>query len=199
MSIFPYKGRDWTQEETPEGPRLVIPAPCVWPLALFFSFWLAGWLAGEVSAAREAWHIISGSQSPWALLPAGFLLLWLAGWTAGGVFAWSIFLFSLRGREVVTLHEGVLRIRPETVLGLGWTWKFPVAGMTPPKLVITELPAGRLPAAPPDGVPQPRYGHIAIESGGRKWKLGLALEEGRAKDLLYALNSRFGLPRERHN
>lgn len=195
MNAFFYKGRDWTLEETPEGPRLVIPSPRVWPAALFMSFWLFGWVAGEVSAAREAWHLLSTAQGPAALVPAGFLLFWLCGWTVGGFFAGSIFLFSLYGREVVTLREGILRIRPETVLGLGWTWKFPVAGMTPPRLVLLGLPVGNAPGAVA-GAPAASYGHIAIESAGKRWRLGLGVEERRAKDLHYALTSRFGLPRE---
>jgi hypothetical protein len=199
MSAFSYKGREWSLEEVPEGTRFVIPAPRIWPLALFFSFWLAGWTAGEASAVKSVWGIISGADSWFALLPAGFLLFWLAGWTAGGVFAWSVFLFSLNGREIITLREGVLRIRPETFLGLGWTWKFPVAGMSPLKVVAASLPAAKPGAPATEGVPPARYGYIAIESGGKRWKLGVGLEESRAKDLLHSLTARFGLPRERHN
>lgn len=192
-----FLARDWRLEETPEGAEISVTSPFLWPLTLFFGVWLTGWTAGEVSAGREAWRLISGGSGGWELLPAAFLLFWLAGWTAGGVFAWGVFLFSIKGCEKVTLREGTLCIRPETFLGLGWTWKFPVGGMTPPKLVEMPLPAGRQQAVPPDGAPPPRYAHIAIESGGRKWRLGLGLTEARAKDLLHTLNSRFGLPRER--
>lgn len=196
MTAFSYQGRDWNLEESPEGARFVIPAPRLWPLALFFSIWLAGWTAGEVSAAKQVWALLSGGRGGWELLPAAFLLFWLAGWTVGGVFAWGVFLFSLSGREVVTLRDGELCIRPETVLGLGWTWKFPLAGMTPPKLVITDLKPDQAPGAQAGG-PALRYGHLAIESGGKRWRLGLGLEERRAGELLHALTSRFGLPRGR--
>jgi len=196
MSVLLYKGRDWSLEEGPAGARFVIPAPRIWPLALFFSFWLAGWTAGEVSAAKQAWALLSGGAGGWELLPAAFLLFWLAGWTAGGLFAWGVFLFSLSGREVVTLREGELCIRAETVLGLGWTWKYPLAGMTPPKLVVTDLKTD-LPAAARDPGLDLRYGYLAIESGGRRWRLGLGLEERRAAELLHTLSSRFGLPHGR--
>lgn len=198
MSILSMSSRDWSLEETSEGPRVVIPSPCLWPLALFFSVWLAGWTAGEMSAAKALWQIIKTADGWGALLPGGFLLVWLSGWTVGGVFAWGIFLFSLYGRETVTVRGNKLCIRPETFLGLGWTWKFDIPGMTPPKVTAMDLPEGTAARAGTAAAALPRnYAHIAIESAGKRWKLGVGMQEQRARDLLYTLCSRFGLPRER--
>lgn len=194
MSVFGFKGRDWTQEEAPEGTRIVIPSPRLWPLAAFFALWLAGWTAGEVSAAKQLWGVFSGGGGAAALFAEAFLLFWLAGWTAGGLFAWGIFLFSLDGREVITMREDKLCIKLETFLGLGWTWRFNIAGMTPPRLAGAEETADR---GDPNPLARLNLAHIAIESGSRKWKLGVGLEAQRAKDLLHVLNSRFNLPRER--
>ena len=194
MSFF--KSREWTLEETSDGPAIEIPSPFIWPLALFFLVWLGGWTAGEVSAAKALYGIIKSAEHWTALLPAAFLVVWLAGWTIGGIFAWSIFLFSLNGREVVTLSGDKLRVRPETFFGLGWTRKFPVPGMTPAKVV--SLPQGKTPGgADASGLPPPRLACIAIASAGKTWKLGLGLDEQRARELLHTLNSRFGVPRER--
>lgn len=201
-------GRDWSHEETPEGPRVVIPWPRLWPLTAFLAVWLAGWAAGEVSAGRQLWALLSRAEG-WAdLLPAGFLVFWLTGWTVGGAFAWGIFFMTLSGSEVVTLREGELRVRLETVLGLGRTWRFPVAGMAPPR-VVSLWKGGAAGEYSEDGGPGPdnpvagaapgdparRYAMIRIESNGRKWRLGMGLSEARAKDLLYVLTSRFSLPR----
>lgn len=193
MSAMGFKGRDWTQEEAPEGTRIVIPAPRLWPLAAFFALWLAGWTAGEMSAVKQLWGAFSGGGGAGALFAEAFLLFWLAGWTAGGLFAWGLFLFSLDGREVVTMREDKLCVKLETFLGLGWTWRFNMVGMTPPRLAGAEEAADR---GDPTPLARLNLAHIAIESGGRKWKLGVGLEARRAKDLLHALNSRFNLPRE---
>ncbi len=195
---FSWQGRDWILEEGSEGPRIVIPSPRLWPVAIFFSLWLAGWCAGEVSAAKALWQIFKSADSWLAMLTGGFLLFWLAGWTVGGAFAWAVFLFSLHGREVVAVREGKLCVRPETYLGLGWTREFDIAGMNPVRLVAAEMPAKKIALA--DGempAPQFKYAYLAIESGGKRWRLGLVMEEQRAKHLLHTLGSRFGLPAER--
>lgn len=187
------KARDWTLEETPEGPRLVVSIPCLWPISIFFAVWLSGWTAGEVSAVRSLMDLFGKGVCGWGeILPGAFLMFWLAGWTVGGAFAWGAFLFSLKGSEIVTLREGALRLKLETLFGLGWTWRLPVAGMAPPALTAAEVKTAR---QPQDGSPAQRYAYIALESGGRKWRLGVGLTEQRAKDLLYTLTSRFGLPR----
>lgn len=190
MAVF--NTRTWTMEETADGPRVVIPAPFIWPLSIFLGFWLCGWTAGEVSAARQLLEMANTAGGWQDLLPGGFLLFWLAAWTAVGIFTWGAFLFSIQGREVVSLNGHRLRIRLETLLGLGWSWNFPLAEMAPPRLMVPPAPdAGYAPAAGP----RPRYSGITISCGGRKWRLGLGLDESAARDLLYTLSSRFGLPR----
>jgi len=42
------KTRSWTLEETTDGPRVVIPAPSLWPVSIFLGFWLYGWTEGEL-------------------------------------------------------------------------------------------------------------------------------------------------------
>lgn len=197
MNLTGYARREWTLEETSEGPRVVIPAPQLWPVTLFLGVWLAGWAAGEVSAVKALLEIARTQDGPLALLPGAFLLFWLAGWTAGGLFALAVALFSLQGREVATLSNGTLLVRLETFFGLGWTWKLPVAGMAPPRLKLSEVPVGRVGALPDGAKPQVfDFAYIALESGRRKWRLGLPMAEERARDLLYTLQTRFGLPRD---
>ena len=187
------KPRAWKLEETSAGPRVVISVPGVWPVSVFLGLWLCGWAAGEVAAARAIWGFIQSWQGGWvSLFPAAFLVVWLAGWTAGGIFAWGFFLFSLRGREVVTLEGAELRVRLETVLGLSWGRRFRLQGMAPAKLVLTEVSLKK-PSFP--GAPSAAsLSHIAIEGGGKKWKLGAGLDEAAGRELLHVMVSRFGLP-----
>lgn len=191
-----FKTRSWTLEETTEGPRVVIPSPRLWPVSIFLGFWLYGWTEGEVSAARSLWQLARSADGWLALLPGAFLLFWLAAWTVAGVFTWGAFLFSIEGREVVSLNGGKLRVRLETLLGLGWSWHFALAEMAPPRLMVLPVPGNKnLQGAQGSGAALPKYSGIAINSGSKKWRLGLGLEESRAKDLLYTLTSRFSLPR----
>jgi|GEM_PF-1089054 len=194
MAIF--KARSWTLEETSEGPRVVITAPFVWPLSIFLGFWLFGWTGGEISAAKSLWQLLQTFDSWVALLPGAFLMFWLACWTVAGVFIWGVFLFSIQGREVVSLSGGKLRVRLETLLGLGWSWRYELAEMAPPRLMVMPVAGNKNPeAARAAGAPLPKYSGIAISCGSRKWRLGVGLDEAAAKDLLYTLTSRFGLPR----
>lgn len=190
-----FKTRSWTLEETSDGPRVVIPAPVLWPVSIFLGFWLCGWTAGEVSAAKALWQLARTAQAWPALLPGAFLLFWLAGWTLAGIFTWGIFLFSIQGREVVSLNGGVLRVRLETLLGLGWSWRFQVAEMAAPRLLVLPLTGKNLDAARAAGGGLPAYSGIALGAGARSWRLGLGLDEAGAKNLLHTLTSRFGLPR----
>ncbi|OGS13308.1 MAG: hypothetical protein A2234_07915 [Elusimicrobia bacterium RIFOXYA2_FULL_58_8] len=194
MAIF--KPRAWTLQETASGPRVVIPSPVLWPVSIFLGFWLFGWTSGEVAAIKALWQLARTATGGLALLPGAFLLFWLAGWTVAGFFTWGIFLFSIQGREVVSLHGDKLRIRLETLLGLGWNRHFALAEMAPPRLLSMPVPENSKPdPAQTVGMALPKYSGIAITSGSRKWRLGLGLEETGAKDLLYTLTARFGLPR----
>lgn len=185
--------RRWTLEEGPAGPRIVIPAPRLWPVGIFLGFWLCGWVAGEASALKALWSMSQRATHWSALFPAAFMVLWLVGWTAGGAVVWGLFLFSWSGREVLTLEQARLRVKLETVAGLGWSWRFELAELSPLRLEGIGLPAENVKNIPPEWTGKKLY-HVALDSKGRKWKIGMGMEETTAKDLLHALRSRFGLP-----
>lgn len=189
-----FKPRTWTLDETSDGPRVVVPSPCLWPVAIFLGFWLWGWTDGEISAAKSLWQIASTADGWLALLPGAFLLFWLSGWSVAGIFIWGAFLFSIQGREVVSLRGNRLRIRLETLLGLGWSWHLSLAEMAPPRLmVMPPLENKNLDAARLAGGALPNYAGIEIRSGAKSWRLGLGLDEQGARNLMHTLTSRFGL------
>ena len=195
QTVF-FKSRAWELEETIDGPRVVIKSPFLWPLTIFLGFWLAGWTAGEVSAIKSLWQLANSATGWLALLPGAFLLFWLAGWTLAGVFIWGIFLFSIKGREVISLRGDKLRIRLVTLLGLGWSRDFSLSGMEPPRLMVMPLPQNKnLSDAQAAGAVLPKYSGITISGGGRSWRVGIGLDEAGAKDLLYTLTARFCLPK----
>lgn len=191
-----FGARAWSLEEAPDGPRVVIPSPFLWPLTIFLGFWLWGWTMGEISAARALWQLAQTANGWLALLPGAFLLFWLAGWSAAGVLVWGTFLFSIQGREVVTLQEGMLRVRLETLLGLGWSWRFSLAELEAPRLLSLQTAGNKSPAAAgAAGAVLPDYAGIKLKAGSKSWRLGLGLTQSAARDLMHTLSARFGLPR----
>ncbi|MCP9797067.1 hypothetical protein [Cyanobium sp. Lug-B] len=58
-------------------------------VAAFLSFWLCGWLAGEIFALWVLWRLLTGglASGQWALPALLFLLVWLSLWSFGGAVA----------------------------------------------------------------------------------------------------------------
>ncbi len=58
-------------------------------VAAFLSFWLCGWLAGEIFALWVLWRLLGNglATGQWALPAVLFLLVWLSLWSVGGAVA----------------------------------------------------------------------------------------------------------------
>lgn len=58
-------------------------------VAAFLSFWLCGWLAGEIFALWVLWRLLGSglATGQWALPAVLFLLVWLSLWSVGGAVA----------------------------------------------------------------------------------------------------------------
>lgn len=109
-----------TVADGPLGLEITLPARRHWVLILFLSFWMCGWLAGEVSAARAL------LQPKTPLFGKIFLTVWLTGWTFGGLTAGAILLWSLAGRERIAVNALELVLAAE-VFGRGWRRRFETA------------------------------------------------------------------------
>ncbi len=74
-------------------------------VAAFLSFWLCGWLAGEVFALWALWRILgaflAGGEGP--LPVALFLMVWLSFWTLGGAAALRELLRALWSEDRLTV------------------------------------------------------------------------------------------------
>ncbi|SDR95504.1 hypothetical protein SAMN05216490_0268 [Mucilaginibacter mallensis] len=99
---IPYTGRA-TIDEDFGGIEITIPTKKNWFIILFLSFWLCGWLAGEIFVSATAFGF-------WGRGPAPFLIIWLCGWTVGGFFALRTFWWMLMGKEVISAGQGALTI-----------------------------------------------------------------------------------------
>lgn len=92
-------------------------------LPVLLAAWLVAWFFGE----REALvHLFSPDEDA---AGAFFLLVWLAMWTAGGLGALALLVYSLAGREIVTLRERTLTLR-WAAGPLGWSRRFEVGALS---------------------------------------------------------------------
>lgn len=98
----PYNGRAKIESDSMTL-KITIPSKKNWFLILFLFFWMGGWFMGESSA-------ISGLMKSGEFVFDAFMVIWLAGWTFGGLFALVIIVWSLLGRETVTIDSSVWQI-----------------------------------------------------------------------------------------
>ncbi|WP_094585580.1 hypothetical protein [Synechococcus sp. BO 8801] len=129
-------------------------------VAAFLSFWLCGWLAGEIFALWVLWRLLGSglATGQWALPAVLFLLVWLSLWSVGGAVALRQVLGALWSEDRLVLgadgslvreaHRGPFRrrrampcreIRQFQVRGAG-AWGGPlVAELSGRSLEITRL------------------------------------------------------------
>jgi len=102
----PYKGRAIIQDNI-VNVQITIPAKKHWFIIIFLGAWLGGWVFGELFALGAVTGLFGGFSRN----PAGFFILfWLIGWTVGGFFAMRVFIWMLKGKEVITVGQGILKI-----------------------------------------------------------------------------------------
>ncbi|MFA6004370.1 MAG: hypothetical protein WC881_09910, partial [Elusimicrobiota bacterium] len=173
-------GARWNVRDDSDGAHFEIAALRLWPIAIFLGFWLWGWTAGEISAAKS----LLGMKEPGPA--AAFLLFWLAGWTVGGIFAWAAFFWCLAGQEIVTLGNGRLSIRWRALF-LHWTREFDAAQ-------IQDLRVQEAKAQDPRRSAPIALSLISFRHARGRMLFGIGLKPDDAAALLAAIRSRGGLP-----
>ncbi len=172
-----------------------IPSRKNWFMILFLSFWLIGWAVGEIFvfwvAVVPALRGLPGeggeetTSFPWFLRL--FLLAWLGGWTVGGVVAIRVWLWNLKGVEIVTLDGESLRVCRRSV-GKGREKQYRLQDVS----ALRVSPA----TWDPWGMRQYEWwsrsaGLLAFDYGASTVRFGYGLEEGEAKKLLAEIAQRF--------
>lgn len=113
----PHQGRA-TWQDAGTKVTISIPARRNWLILIFLSFWLCGWLMGELmvlgfaTGAAFGMTDMGGEKGP----PAAFLLVWVLFWTAGGLFILRIVWWQLRGHELITVGNGLLTLAKRGLL-----------------------------------------------------------------------------------
>lgn len=95
-------------------------------LSIFLVVWLSGWTYGGYEAWKAFISLVTGAgKEPISILVILFLLVWLSGWFAGEVIVTYILLWGFFGREIITVHQGVMKVKND-IAGIGWTRTFNV-------------------------------------------------------------------------
>jgi hypothetical protein len=171
-----------TASEHADGLSVCIPAKRNILILAFLTFWLCGWAFGEVAAATALFP--TAQKEP---AGAAFLLFWLGGWTLGGAFCIYIWLWQIKGREVVTISPTALTIRNE-VLGCGRSRHYDVCE-------IRNLRVASLTYNPFDFRSGLAFwgiggGLIAFDYGFKTYRFGGGIDEAEARIILQSIVSR---------
>jgi hypothetical protein len=162
--------------------RVVIPAQRPVLLLLFLLPWLAGWSVGERALLEQVSQV-----NLWSSLAGAVVVLFLVGgWTFGGVYAAAMVLWTLFGREVITIDGRSLTIRREA-LRLGRTHRYDLVEVKNLRWIpSTDAPPSR--RAPWEG------GLIAFDHGKKTVRFARPLEDAEAKVVAKRLAERISWP-----
>lgn len=171
-----------TATEDVDGLTISIPVKRNVFLFAFLSFWLCGWVIGEIMAPIGLFNEVK--KDPAA---AAFLIVWLCGWTLGGAFAICIWLWLLRGREIVTLSPEALAVRHD-VFGLGRTMQFDAAEIRELRLATATFNPFDLRAGL--AIWGIGGGMLAFDYGYKTYRFGAGVDEAEARVILQRVRQR---------
>lgn len=98
--------------ETVNGVEISIPARRNWFIIIFMGAWLGGWALGEAAAAGALFGIFDEVPLPFKV----FISFWLVAWTVGGAAAVRLLVWTLKGKEVITVTRGLLTLEKKGFL-----------------------------------------------------------------------------------
>ena len=180
MRIEPSKPR-FTVLQTVEGVTVSAPARRNWLILLVLTAWLCVWTFGGTVAMSEVLH--PGPDQ-------AFLVLWLVGWLLGELYAVSILLWQLAGREELTFSGGNL-IHRVAVGALGHAREFSGANIKHlrPSLEASAPWTDQRRWRPP--LFGSGHGAIAFDYGAKTYRIGAGLDEAEGRLVLAEIQKRF--------
>jgi hypothetical protein len=178
----------------PEGLKILLPLPRLWPVSFFLGLWLWGWGRGEWRVAGELLRAAGGGFHSVDL----FLALWLALWTVGGAAAIFCFLVTVAGEEEITCDGRTLAIC-WGVFGYGLRKRFPVEsvealGRADVKVEVRRGAKAGTAAGPAATPPAFLRGLLVFRAQGKTIPFGWKLTESEAGSVLARLRSRHAFP-----
>jgi len=182
MKIEPVRGGRATVADTGSALEVTIPAPRKVVLAMALAAWLCVWALGGAGPLRAL--VVKHTLRA----PPGVLLLWLAVWMLGGIFAAVALIWTLSGRERVTLTDQYLDVRREA-LGFGRSRRYDLTSVK--DLRVSLLPSSTMSWG--NGAHSWNYsgaGAIAFDYGAKTVRFGASIDEAEAKQIVTQLVSR---------
>jgi hypothetical protein len=177
----------------PPGPRhtstegageitLLIPARRNFLIVGVLTLWLCGWLFGEIMTPIAFFS--SAHKDPGG---AAFLLIWLCGWTIGGVFAFYVWLWQVKGVEVIRVSPTALSIKRD-IFGYGRTRYYDV-------LEVRRLRVAPFTFNPFDFRSGLAFwgiggGILAFDYGFKTFRFGAGVDEAEANIILQKITNR---------
>jgi hypothetical protein len=176
----------------PPGPRhtaeddgttltITIPARRNAFLVAFIGLWLCGWILGEITGLVG---MFGARKQPGGI----FVLVWLCGWTIGGAFALYVWMWMVRGREIVRLSPTALMIKRD-IFGAGRTRNYDITK-------VARLRLAPLIYNPFDWQRSMAFwglggGPIAFDYGYSTVRFGSGLDEAEAAKISQRVRARF--------
>ncbi len=171
-----------TSIEVADGLEIGIPTKRNIFLFGFLSLWLCGWLMGEIMAPIG--FFAAAKKGPGSGL---FLLFWLCGWTLGGAVAIFIWLWQLKGREVITVSARAISIRRE-IAGYGYSRHYEVAEIR--RLRVAPLSFNPFDFGSSMALWGIGGGALAFDYGFKTYRFGAGIDEAEAYIILQAIADR---------
>ena len=177
----PYSGRAIFNEGF-NGLEITIPSKRNWFILLFSSVWLCGWAFGEVMVTKT---VFFSDTDIGANL---FMLVWLVGWTVGGLFVFSMLVWTLVGKEVITLKPGEMMLeRKAFFLGRSKTYSLQEAKDFKACPALQDAQAIR---ARQFNHPFSNNGAIQFDYGMKTIRFASDIDEAEAKSILQKLKDK---------
>ena len=169
-------------KQYPQGVEAIISARRSLFVNLFLAAWMFGWGIGEVK-------IIVNLLSYEADKVDAFLVFWACGWTLSGLLVVFLWLWNMKGKEVIRVSDSEL-IRYREYVWFSRTRKYQTKHVA--NLRLTEINPSALEMGGGMEFWGLSGGTITFDYGQDIQKIGLGIDESEATQIIELIKCRFG-------
>jgi hypothetical protein len=165
----------------PEGVEVIISARRSPFVNFFLLVWMVGWSIGEIEIAGKL--LSQGAETPDA-----FMVFWAFGWTLGGLLAVFIYLYNMKGREIVRVSDAEL-VRKRQYVWFSRSKNYAMEQMA--HLRLTDIDPSALEMGGGMEFWGLSGGSISFDYGPGIEKFGLGINEHEASQIIAVIKNRF--------
>jgi hypothetical protein len=167
--------------EYPQGVEIVISARRSPFLNVFLIAWMLAWTYGELEIINRLIEHKGNS-------PDAFIVFWACGWTLSGFLAAFIWVWNMKGEELIRVSDDeLLRYRNYALFARSRTYRTELIS----NLRLTELNPASVEMSGGMEFWGLAGGAISFDYGSGVQKFGLGIGESQASEIIMAINSRF--------